>query len=193
MRTMHRFAALPAALLLGFLPVTPLLGQQEGGMKKDGAMEDHAAMAMSKPTAQGKLTSVGNHKAVGTVHILKADGKRQLHFTSDFSIEKGPDVYVALTNGPKPVKGASVTVARLTRFAGEQSFELPANIDLGNYSHVVLWCKKYSVSMGQAELHTAAMGKEDGMMEKEDGMMEKEGAMMEKDGMEKDGMEKKEK
>jgi hypothetical protein len=51
-----------------------------------------------------------------------------------------------------PGEGSSVVVARLTKFSGEQSFELPSNIDLSRYSHLVLWCKKYSVAMGIAKL-----------------------------------------
>ncbi|MGI9041109.1 MAG: DM13 domain-containing protein [Gemmatimonadales bacterium] len=172
MRSMHHLPALPAALLVGFLSVASLHAQ-EGAMKKDkGAMQDHASMAVDEPMAQGKLSSVGDHKASGTVHILNAEGKRQVHFTSDFSIEKGPDVYVLLTNGPKPVHGRSVTVAKLSRFAGEQSFEIPANTDLANYSHIVLWCRKYSVSMGQAELQAGEMmGDERAMIEKDEGSM----------------------
>jgi hypothetical protein len=61
-------------------------------------------------------------------------------------LEKGPDVYVTLTTGPKPVEGASVVIARLTRFSGEQSFELPATVELNQYSHLVLWCRKYTTS-----------------------------------------------
>lgn len=179
MRSMHRLPAIPVALFLAFFPVAPLLAQEDGAMEKDqGTMQDHTAMAMGKPSAQGKLTNVGDHKASGTVHLVNVEGKRQLHFTPDFSIEKGPDVYVTLTNGPKPVKGASLTIARLARFSGEQSFELPANIDLGKYSHVVLWCKKYSVSMGQAKLEAAGTGMmgDEGAMKKKD-----EGAMMDKE------------
>ncbi len=196
MRTMHRFAALPAALLLGFLPVSPLLGQQDGGMKKDGAMEDHAAMAMDKPTAQGKLIGMNGHRTSGTVHVVNAEGKGQLHFTPDFSAEKSPDVYVMLTKGPKPVKDQSVVVAKLTRFSGEQTFDLPAGTNPAGYSHVVLWNRKRDQALGQAALHTDGMGKGDGMMEKDGAMMKEGGAqskqdgMMEKDGMDKDGMKK---
>lgn len=133
-------------------------------------MQDHPAMGMSMPVAEGALTGVGNHKATGTVHILDAKGKRRLHFTPDFSIEKASDVYVTLTNGPAPVEGASIAIARLTRFTGEQTFEVPANADLGKYSHVVLWSRKSGISLGQAKLPAAGAG-----------MMDQKGTMMDKD------------
>jgi Electron transfer DM13 len=176
MRNLHYLPAAPAVLLLVGLPLAPLSGQEDHAMKKD------------QPAAEGKLEGAEGHRASGTVHIMVAGQKRQLHLTPDFSVEEGPDVYVTLTNGPKPVEGASLQIAKLTRFSGEQSFDLPAGADPGRYSHLVLWCKKYSVAMGVAKL-THHAGKMEGMMEKEDtgviereegGMMDKEGAMMEK-------------
>jgi hypothetical protein len=162
MSPLHYLPAAPTVLLLVSLPLGPLYGQEHDAMmKKD------------PPSAEGKLVGAENHEASGTVHIVGAGEKRQLHFTPDFSVEKGPDVYVTLTNGPEPVEGASVTIAKLTRFSGEQSFDLPASADVSRYSHLVLWCRKYSVAMAVAKLSHHS--------EKGDGMMGKEGAMMEKD------------
>ncbi len=159
MRSLHSIFGVPAALLLAILPLAPLPGQEHDAMKKT-----------SVASAEGQLTGAENHQASGTVHILSGEGKRQVHFTPDFSVEKGPDVYVTLANGTKPVEGSSVVVAKLTRFSGEQSFELPATVELGKYSHLVLWCRKYSVAMAAAKL-TFPDGKMDKM----------KGEMMEKD------------
>ena len=167
MRNLHGLPGASAVLLLLSFPLAHLLGQERDAMKKD------------RPLAEGKLVGAENHQASGTVHLLTAGEKRLLHFTPDFSLEKGPDVYVTLTDGPKPVEGASLVVARLKRFSGQQSFDLPAGADLSRYSHLVLWCKKYSVAMGVATL-THDTGKMDGMMDEEDAMMDKEGAMMDK-------------
>ena len=171
MRSSHYLPGVPAALLLAMLPVAPLLAQQDDAMKKD-----HAAMAMGEPSAQGKFVSAESHKASGAVHLVNAGGKRQLHFTPDFSVEKGPDVYVTLTNGPKPVQGQSLVIARLTRFSGEQSYDLPATADLTKYSRLVLWCRKYSVAMAEAKL-TSDAGKMDGTMGHEGATMGKKDEM----------------
>ncbi len=160
MRTLHCLPGASAILLLVSVPLAPLLSQERGAMRNN------------QPLAEGKLVGAENHQASGTVHIVNAGEKRQLHFTPDFSLEKGPDVYITFTDGPKPVEGASLVVARLKRFSGEQSFDLPAGTDLGRYSHLVLWCKKYSVAMAVAPLTHHA--------EKMDGTMDKEGAMMDK-------------
>jgi Electron transfer DM13 len=159
MRTPNYLLSASVALLLASLPTTLLHGQQEDAMAKDPPQQQVDAMAQAS-SAEVKLMGAEGHKASGAVHLITTDGKRQLHFSRDFSLEKGPDVYVTLTNGPKPVEGSSVVVARLTKFSGEQSFELPSNIDLSRYSHLVLWCKKYSVAMGIAKLEDAEGHKE---------------------------------
>jgi len=74
-------------------------------------------------------------------------------------------VYITLTNGPKPVKGASVVISRLTRFSGEQTFHLPAGADHSKYSHLVLWCRQYSVAMAVTELSSQGGKKMDGKRE----------------------------
>ena len=56
---------------------------------------------------------------------------------SDFAADKAPDTYVTLANGPTPEDGASVTVAKLKKFKGEQTFEVPAGAGSATYSHVV--------------------------------------------------------
>ncbi len=172
MRPLPTLTGVPAALLLAILPLAPLPGQEDDAMKQT-----------STPSAEGQLTGAENHQASGTVHILDAEGKRQVHFTPDFSVERGPDVYVTLANGTKPVEGASVVVAKLTRFSGEQSFELPATVELGKYSHLVLWCKKYSVAMAVAKLTFPDSGMDEMKREmKEKGeMMKGKGEMVEKD------------
>ncbi len=172
MRSSHLALAMSAALVVTILPVAALRAQQGDAMKKDSAeRQDHAAMAMKEPLAEGKFVGVQNHKASGTAHIVNAGGKRQLHFTPDFSLEKGPDVYVTLTDGSKRVTGMSLVIGKLTRFAGEQSYDRPATADLAKYTHLVLWCKKYSVAMAEATLSSPGGEKMDGTMHDEDATM----------------------
>lgn len=197
MDTARRMPAFAVALMLTLHPAAAVFAQDEGAMKQDqDAMQDGGAKNMAEPTVEGTLTGVNGHKAAGTVHLMNAKGKRQMHFTADFTADKAPDTYVTLANGPTPEQGASTTVAKLTRFQGEQTFDLPAGTDPARYTHVILWSKKQGKALGQAELHAtgmkqdAAMGKKDGMMDKKDGMMDKKDDAMEKgDAMEaKDSM-----
>jgi hypothetical protein len=152
-----------AVALLFSMAVAPLAAQQTDAMKdKDAMMKDKDAMAKDKDAMMkdeamamaphGTFAGAEGHRAKGSYEIAAAGGKTQLTLGSDFSVEKGPDVYVVLSPGPKvPAKGA-LFLGKLTRFDGAQSFDVPAGTDLGGYTHVVLWCRKYSVAMGTASL-----------------------------------------
>jgi len=135
------FRIFAAAWLVG-LAAAPLLAQETDSMAKDkGAMAPH-----------GTFVGAEGHTAKGAYEIATAGGKTELKLGSDFSVEKGPDVYVVLSPAAKvPAKGA-LYLGKLSRFDGAQAFPVPAGTDLGAYTHVVLWCKKYSVAMGIASL-----------------------------------------
>ncbi|MGH7536511.1 MAG: DM13 domain-containing protein, partial [Gemmatimonadales bacterium] len=101
---------------------------------------------------RGSFTGAEGHKARGGFEVVADQGKAQLRLAPDFSVEKGPDVYVVLSNSPKVGKDGSLYLGKLKKFSGEQVYDIPSGTDLSAYSHVVLWCKKYSVAMGSADL-----------------------------------------
>lgn len=98
------------------------------------------------------------HETRGTAAIYQlADGKRVLRFT-DFETSNGPDVQVYLVaaddaNDNDTVKNAGfVHVAALKGNVGDQNYELPADIDLGKYRAVTIWCRRFGVNFGTAAL-----------------------------------------
>ncbi|MGH7751249.1 MAG: DM13 domain-containing protein [Gemmatimonadales bacterium] len=68
-------------------------------------------------------------------------------------------------------------IGKLTRFSGGQSYDLPATADLGKYTHLVLWCRKYSVNMAEPTLTSPGSKKMDGMMQDEGATMEEKDQM----------------
>jgi hypothetical protein len=46
----------------------------------------------------------------------------------------------------------AIYLGKLKRFSGAAAFDVPPGTDLSKFTHVVLWCKKYSVPMGAAAL-----------------------------------------
>jgi hypothetical protein len=120
-------------------------------MGKDAMGKDamgHDAMAMAP---HGAFAGMDGHKARGSFEVVTASGASELRFGKDFSVDKGPDVYVVLSKGEKG--GATgLSLGKLKKFSGEQALAIPAGTDLAVYSHVVLWCKKYDTTMGAAPL-----------------------------------------
>jgi hypothetical protein len=156
-------------LLLAPLGAVPALrAQEDAAMMKDKAMQG--------PLAEGMFAGSEEHEAAGTVHLVGSGTGHRLHFTPDFKVERGPDVYVTLTDSTGRVTGSSLVLAKLTKFSGEQVFDLPAGAEPARYARVVLWCKKYRVKMGEAPLAMAGKGM-DGMMKEEGGAMKKDEGM----------------
>lgn len=62
----------------------------------------------------------------------------------------GPDLFVYLATD----KSASnfVNVGRLQSSSGEQSYIIPAEIDLEKYDNVLVWCESFGVLFGNAKL-----------------------------------------
>ncbi|RSM63018.1 electron transporter [Amycolatopsis sp. WAC 01376] len=110
--------------------------------------------------ATGALIS-HEHTTSGDVRILRAaDGSLVLRL-ENLDTSNGPDLRVWLTDAPViPGKGgwfvfddgAYVSAGKLKGNKGSQNYTLPAGTDLARYSSVTIWCERFSVSFGAAEL-----------------------------------------
>ncbi|MGW3961378.1 DM13 domain-containing protein [Amycolatopsis sp. NPDC005003] len=110
--------------------------------------------------ASGTLIS-HEHRTSGTVRILRsADGTLVLRL-ENLDTSSGPDVHVWLTDAPvKPGKdgwgvfddGKHVDAGKLKGNKGNQNYSLPAGTDPAAYTSVSVWCDRFDVSFGAAEL-----------------------------------------
>ena len=94
----------------------------------------------------------------GTATIYQlADGKRVLRLTN-FSVENGPDLHVRLIKADDAKDTASVAktdhveLAKLKGNKGDQNYDVPADVDLGKYKVVSIWCNRFSVNFAAAPL-----------------------------------------
>jgi hypothetical protein len=104
------------------------------------------------------------HGTAGTVRILElADGSRVLRI-EDLDTDNGPDLKVWLTDAPV-IDGPSgwfvfddgeyVDLGSLKGNKGSQNYAIPADVDLSALTSVTIWCDRFSVSFGAAELTSA--------------------------------------
>jgi len=130
----------------------------------DPAAASPSMPAGSAPAAtlvrQGALIS-HEHATSGTAQLVRlADGRYQL-VLRDLSTSDGPDLRVWLTD--QAVKatqdgwhvfddGRYVELGRLKGNRGTQVYEVPAGADVSQYRSVSIWCRRFSVSFGAAEL-----------------------------------------
>ncbi|MGA5315496.1 DM13 domain-containing protein [Streptomyces pseudogriseolus] len=110
--------------------------------------------------ADGQLIS-HEHATSGRVLLVRlADGSHVVRL-EDLDTSNGPDLRVWLTDAP--VKegragwhvfddGAHVSLGRLKGNKGSQNYTVPADVDLSRYTSVSIWCDRFDVSFGAAEL-----------------------------------------
>jgi electron transfer DM13 len=118
---------------------------------------------VARDVATGKLIS-HEHETSGTVRIVRAaDGSLVLR-VENLATSSGPDVHVWLSDAPvKSGKdgwdvfddGKYLDAGKLKGNKGNQNYALPADVDLAAYRSVSIWCDRFNVSFGAAELTAA--------------------------------------
>ena len=98
------------------------------------------------------------HQAQGKALLVRLpDGRRFVRF-EDFKVTNGPDLYVYLSGHPSPRtsaqlhEGGAFEVAQLKGNIGNQNYELPAGLDVSSVKSVTIYCKRFSVLFGSAQL-----------------------------------------
>lgn len=142
------------------LPVAPSVPTQPAAT---GA--ESTATAAPEPTepselARGELIS-HEHATSGQVVVLElADGSRVLRL-ENLDTSSGPDVEVWITDAPVREgsdgwgvfdDGQYVELGDLKGNHGNQNYELPTGVDLDELTSVSLWCDRFNVSFGAAQL-----------------------------------------
>ena len=113
--------------------------------------------------AEGDFIS-HEHTTTGSVAIVELpDGSRVLRL-EDLNTSNGPDLKVWLTDAPV-IEGTAgwgvfddgrwVDLGKLKGNIGSQNYEIPADVALEDYSSVSIWCDRFNVSFGAAELAPA--------------------------------------
>ncbi|UIX35622.1 DM13 domain-containing protein [Streptomyces sp. GQFP] len=119
-----------------------------------------ASPSVPDTLAGGELIS-HEHATSGTVKLVRlVDGSHVVRL-ENFDTSNGPDLRVWLTDAP--VKegmagwrvfddGEYVSLGRLKGNKGSQNYAVPEDVDLSRYSSVSIWCDRFDVSFGAAEL-----------------------------------------
>ncbi|PBC76976.1 electron transfer DM13 [Streptomyces sp. TLI_235] len=107
--------------------------------------------------ARGGFVS-GEHSTTGTARLVRlADGGVVLRL-EDLRTSEGPDVRVYLSALPAAesrldsLGEGAVELDRLKGNIGNQNYAVPAGTDLGRVRSAVIWCKRFSVGFGAADL-----------------------------------------
>ncbi|MFD3662988.1 DM13 domain-containing protein [Streptomyces sp. NPDC058659] len=114
------------------------------------------------PTTVSEGTFISHeHTTSGTVKLIRlSDGSHTVRL-ENLDTSNGPDLRVWLTDAP--VKegtagwrvfddGTHVALGKLKGNRGDQNYAVPADVDLTGLTSVTIWCDRFDVSFGAAEL-----------------------------------------
>jgi len=122
--------------------------------RANGGAGEQPAQPMNLLLADGRFQSV-RHEARGIANAIELpEGGRVLTLT-EFEVDNGPDLRVYLAAGPATSEGEVedfVDLGGLKGNVGNQQYRVPAGVDLGRYSTVVIWCRAFSVLFARAPL-----------------------------------------
>ncbi|WP_329287332.1 DM13 domain-containing protein [Streptomyces sp. NBC_00691] len=141
-------------------PTAPASRGDAARSSAPGATGGPAAPAGPKAVARGDLIS-HEHATTGTVRLVRLPDGSHLLRLENLDTSNGPDLRVWLTDAP--VKegtpgwrvfddGRYVSLGRLKGNKGDQNYPVPAGVDIADYSSVTIWCDRFDVSFGAAEL-----------------------------------------
>ena len=98
-----------------------------------------------------------SHPTEGSARVLgDGSGVRFLRL-EDFRTDNGPDLNVYLSTAPPDAPAGDfdddfVDLGDLKGNVGSQNYEIPAGLDLDRYSTVTIWCVRFGVVFGAADL-----------------------------------------
>ena len=120
------------------------------------AMPDMPEQPQVRVEASGPFIN-RSHPTQGNAIVLgDGTGQRFLRF-EDFRTDNGPDLNVYLSSAPQDAPAGQfdddfIDLGDLKGNVGSQNYEIPRDVDLDRYSTVVIWCVRFSVIFGAAEL-----------------------------------------
>ena len=98
-----------------------------------------------------------SHPTEGVAVVLNDGTEQRFLRFEDFATDNGPDLNVYLSSAPADASAGEfdddfVDLGDLKGNVGAQNYEIPTSVDLSHHSTVVIWCVRFSVAFGAAEL-----------------------------------------
>ncbi len=98
-----------------------------------------------------------SHPTEGVAVVLNDGTEQRFLRFEDFATDNGPDLNVYLSSAPADASAGEfdddfVDLGDLKGNVGAQNYEIPTSVDLSHHSTVVIWCVRFRVAFGAAEL-----------------------------------------
>ncbi len=126
-----------------------------------------ATMTVEESTEPAVITVVEglfidrSHPTSGRAFVLNDGSEQRFLRFEDFETDNGPDLNVYLSSAPADAPAGDlgadfIDLGDLKGNIGPQNYEIPVDVDLDEYPTVVVWCVRFDVVFGAADLATAS-------------------------------------
>ncbi|GES34590.1 DM13 domain-containing protein [Streptomyces angustmyceticus] len=140
----------------------PKTQEEQDGRHGQPRRDDAGAKGGEAPSRTPKALAEGHfvtheHDTSGTARTVRlADGGQVLRL-EDLKTSEGPDVRVYLSprtadTAKTGLDDGAVELGKLKGNLGNQNYSVPAGTDLSTFRSAVIWCERFSVSFGAADL-----------------------------------------
>ncbi len=166
--TAGALAVLAAGTLLWFQPQKLLYDQRVDEVLPSAATEQSRPTGSAGPTqaaqpvelASGSFAS-REHPTVGSARVLRLSDDRVIVRFEGFSTSNGPLLVVWLSKnaalGPdEAFDDDYVSLGPLKGNIGDQNYAVPVDVDSTAYTSIVIWCDRFDVPFGAADLNLSS-------------------------------------
>ncbi len=98
--------------------------------------------------ASGMFEGLSRYTVTGDALVLNDGSEQRFLRFEGFESNNGPDLNVYL----RADDGEFVDLGDLKGNIGDQNYEIPVDVDLDRFSTVEIWCVRFGVGFGEAEL-----------------------------------------
>lgn len=99
---------------------------------------------------RGTFEGRSGHSVSGEVEVVRRDAEARVVLGESFSFDGAPDPKLGFAKDGRYVHASQF--APLKANTGAQVYTVPEAIDAGAYDGLFVWCEKYNVALGYAEL-----------------------------------------
>ncbi len=166
--TAGALALLAAVAVVWFQPQKLLYDQRVDEVLPSVAAESPPTPRSAAPTAAAGPVELASgsfasreHETVGTARVLRLPDDRVIVRFEGFATSNGPVLVVWLTkNAALGAEDAFdddyVSLGPLKGNIGDQNYVIPADVDSTGYTSVVVWCDRFDVPFGAADLNPSS-------------------------------------
>ena len=108
------------------------------------------ALAGDDVVSSGSFKGASGHQTNGNVTIRKTADGLVVELEENFDFDGAPDPKLGFGSDGTYDRGSQIS--HLNSNKGHQVYELPASVDPEAYNQFYVWCEKYGVPLGVADL-----------------------------------------